>query len=39
MLTNNVDSHQMPHFVASDLDLYGWPMTFYGFPGKNGLKT
>ena len=28
----------MPHNVASDLDLHCLPMTYYGFPGKNGLK-
>ena len=28
----------MPHYVASDLGLHCLPMTFYGFPGKNGLK-
>ena len=27
----------MPHYVASDLGLHCLPMTFYGFPGKNGL--
>ena len=30
----NVDPDQI---VASDLGLHCLPMTFYGFPGKNGL--
>ena len=29
----------MLHYVASDLGLYCLPMTFYGFPGKNGLTV
>ena len=33
----NVDPDQMPYYVASDLGLHCLPMTFYGFPGKNGL--
>ena len=32
MLANIVDPDQMPHYVASDLDLQ-----FYWFPGNNGL--
>ena len=27
MLANNVDSDQMPHYVASDLGLHCLPMT------------
>ena len=37
LLANTVDSNQMPNYVASDLGLHCLPMTFYGFPGKNGL--
>ena len=37
-VANNVDTDQMPHYVASDQDLHCLPMTFYGFPGKNGLS-
>ena len=33
----NVDLDQLPHYVASDLGLHYLPMTFYGFPDKNGL--
>ena len=38
MLANNVDPDQMPHYVASDLGLHCLAMTFYRFPGKNGLS-
>ena len=38
LLANNVDPDQMPHYVASDLGLHCLPMSFYGFPGKYGLK-
>ena len=37
-ITNSVDPDQMPHYVASDLDLHCLSVTFYRFPGKNGLK-
>ena len=36
---NNVDLDQMPHYVASVLGLHCLPITFYGFPSKNGLMT
>ena len=36
---SNVDPDQMPHYVASDLGLHCLSMTFYGFPGKNGLTV
>ena len=40
---NNVDLHQMPHYVASDLGLHCLPMTLLrgknaNDPGKNGLS-
>ena len=35
-LANNVGPDQTPH-VASDLGLLCLSITFYGFPGKNGL--
>ena len=35
---NNVDPDQMPHYVVFDLGLHCLHMTFYGFPGKNGLR-
>ena len=35
---NTVYPDQAPHNVASDLSLHCLPMTFYGFPGKNGLN-
>ena len=38
LLANNVDPDKTPHNVASDLGLHCLPMTFYGFPGKNGLS-
>ena len=38
-MANSVDPDQMPHYVASDLGLDFLPMTFYGFPGKNGLSS
>ena len=34
----SVDPHQRPDHVASDLGLHCLPMTFYRFPGKNGLS-
>ena len=37
LLANTVDPDQTPHYVASDLGLHCLPMTFYGFPGENGL--
>ena len=39
LLANNVDPDQVPHDVASDLSLHCLPMTFYEFPGNNGLNT
>ena len=39
LLANNVDPDQTPQDVASDLGLHCVPMTFYGFPGKNGLSV
>ena len=38
LFANNVDPDQTPHDVASNLGVHCVPMTFYGFPGKNGLK-
>ena len=34
---NKVDPDQMSH-VASDLVLHCLHMTFYGFPGNNGIR-
>ena len=39
MSANNVDPDQTPQDVASDLGLHCVPMTFYGFPDKNGLSV
>ena len=39
LLENIVDPDQTPHYVASDLGLHCLPMTLYGFPGTNGLKS
>lgn len=36
LLANTLDPDQTPHRVASELGL---PMTFYRFPGKNGLNV
>ena len=38
LLANNIDPGQTSHYVASDLGLHSWPLSFYGFPSKNGLK-
>ena len=38
LLGNTVDSDQMPHNGASDQGLHCLSMTFYMFPGKNGIK-
>ena len=36
LLANNVDSDQMPHYVASDLGLHCLPMILLGVLGING---
>ena len=37
MLTNTVDTDQMPHYVVSDLDLLCLPVTFFtGFQVRMG---
>ena len=38
LLANNVDTDQMPHYVASDLGLHCLPVTLVWVPGKNKLK-
>ena len=37
LLANIVDPDQTPYDMASGVGLHCLPMTFYGFPGKNGL--
>ena len=39
LFANSGDPDQMPRSVASDLGLHCLPITFYGYPDYNGLRT